>query len=88
MTDLAKNQHFEEIAEKGVAIYEKIKGEYEPKYNGKFLAIDVSSGKTYMADTSGEAIEKAKDENPDTLFYLVRIGFDVAATLATPYVEL
>ena len=59
-----------------------MKGEYEPKYKGKFLAIEVTSGQIYMADTSGEAIERAKAEHPDTLFYLVKVGFDSAAMLA------
>jgi hypothetical protein len=85
MIDLAKNQHFGEIVDKGIAIYEKIKGNYEPQYKGKFLAIDVTSGKAYMADTGGEAIEKAKAENPEILFYLVRIGFDSVATLLNSF---
>ena len=72
--DLAKDQPFEEIAKKGAAIYEKVKNQYEPASNGKFLAIEVESGKIYMGNTSGEAMERAKADSPDKLFYLVRIG--------------
>jgi hypothetical protein len=81
MADLAKNQSFEEIAKKGAAIYEKVKKQYEPASNGKFLAIEVESGKIYMGDTSGEALEKAKENDPDKLFYLVKIGSDALAML-------
>jgi len=82
MTEPAKTQPFQEIAEKGAAIYEKIKPKYEPGYNGKFLAIEVYSEKEYLGSTSAEALEKARTENPGKLFYVVKIGFGSAETLA------
>jgi hypothetical protein len=82
MTELAKNQPFQEIAEKGAAIYQKRRGEYEPKDNGKFLAIEIEKNKIYIGDTSGEALAKARAENPGKLFYVVKVGSDSAETLA------
>lgn len=82
MTELAKNQPFQEIAEKGAAIYATKKSEYEPKDNGKFLAIEVENSTIYKADTSAEALENARKENPGKLFYVVKVGSDSAETLA------
>ena len=40
-----KMVNIQQIAEKGAEIYSKIKGQYEPKENGKFLAIEIDSKK-------------------------------------------
>jgi len=77
-----KDRSLEEIAKKGTAIYEKLKAQYEPGSNGKFLAIEADSGNVYMGDTSGLALEEACARHPDKMFYLVKIGFDAMATLA------
>jgi hypothetical protein len=82
MVDLGKDQSFEEIAKKGAAIYEKLKAQYEPASNGKFLAIEIESENVYKGDTTGEALEAARAHHPDKLFYLVKIGFNSIATLA------
>jgi hypothetical protein len=82
MTELAKNQPFQEIAEKGEALYKEMKSQYEPASNGKFLAIEVERKKAYMGTTTGEALDQARAENPGKLFYVVKIGFDSAETLA------
>ena len=82
MDDLAKNQPFEDIARKGAALYEQIKSEYEPQENARFLAIETDSEKRYMADSAAEALEHARAENPGKLFYVVKIGFTSAETLA------
>lgn len=82
MTELAKTQPFQEIAEKGAAFYQEIKNKYEPASNGKFLAIEVEKKKIYIGSTTGEALDQARGENPGKLFYVVKIGFDSAETLA------
>lgn len=82
MTDLAKHQPFQEIAEKGAAIYEGVRHQYEPGNNGKFLAIEVQTSQIYVGSSSGEALEKARTDNPGTLFYVVKVGSDSAETLA------
>ncbi len=79
---LLKSVDIQEIADKGTKIYETIKVDYEPQETGKFLAIEVESGKAYLAETSAEAVSKAKSSHPNKVFYVVKIGYDVAQTLA------
>lgn len=79
---LLKNINIQEIADKGTQIYKQIKSNYEPRENGRFLAIEIESGNAYLADTSAEAIVKAKENYPDKLFYLVKVGYDTAETLS------
>ena len=86
MDTLAQTKPFQEIAEKGAALYEHMKGDYEPKFNGKFLAIEIESRKVYMGDTSGVALEQAQTENPGKLFYVVKVGSSSAETLAHSFV--
>jgi len=80
--DLIKNADIQHIAEAGSKIYQKIKTKYEPKENGKFLAIDINSEQTYLGNTSAEALELAREKHPNEVFYVVKIGFDVAETMA------
>jgi hypothetical protein len=82
MAELGNSQSFKEIAEKGAAIYEKIKGDYEPDRNGKYLAIEIDSEESYLGDNGGEAIEAARKAHPEKFFYLVKIGFSSAEILA------
>jgi len=63
------------IASKGEEIYQKIRSEVEAHHRGEFLAIDPGSGDTYLGSTSLEAGLKGKKEHPDSVFYIVRIGF-------------
>ena len=65
-----------EIGRRGEEIYAAIKNQYEPQYNGKILAIDIETGKTYMADDVRGALQLLEAERPDDLCYVMRIGFD------------
>jgi hypothetical protein len=85
--ELIKEADIQEIAEKGAKIYERIKVRYEPKENGKFLAIEIESEKEYLGNTSAEALELARENHPKKVFYVVKIGFDVAETMAKSFVE-
>lgn len=82
MNDIAAQGPYQEIATKGNAIYDRIKSSYEPKENGKFLAIEVETSQTHMGRTSAEALEKARVAHPGKIFYVVKIGFETAETLA------
>ena len=63
------------IAEKGEALYrEKFQDEYEAKYPGKYLAIDVNSALPYVADTPEKAVEALLEANPNAYYHVVRIG--------------
>jgi hypothetical protein len=83
--DLIKKSDLQRIASEGAKIYSAIKTHYEPKENGKFLAIDNATGKAYLGTTSAEAVELARHAHPDTVFYVVKIGFDVVETMVRLY---
>ena len=81
--DLIKKADIQKIAEAGAKIYETVKMQYEPAKNGKFLAIDIESKDTYISNTSSEAVELARKAHPNKVFYVVKIGFSAAETLAS-----
>jgi len=85
--DLIKNVNIQDIAEKGTKIYEEIKSKYDPQEKGKFLAIEIESKNAYLGITSAEAVELARQNHPDKVFYVVKIGFDVVETMARSYVN-
>lgn len=81
--DLIKKADIQKIAEAGAKIYETIKLKYEPTQNGKFLAIDIESKDAFIASTSSEAVELARKAHSNKVFYVVKIGFSAAETLAS-----
>ena len=83
--DQKEKLFWERIGNEGQKIYNKIRSNYEPVHNGKFLAIEVDSKEAYMAEDSIAAVKKAQKVHPDKKFYVVKIGFDAAVTLATPF---
>lgn len=85
--ELIKQADIQRIAEEGAKIYEKIKVNYDPKEKGKFLAIDIDSEKAYLGETSAEALESARQNHPNKVFYVVKIGFDVAETMAKSFID-
>lgn len=63
------------IAAAGERIYEeKYRREFEGKYQGKFVAIDVLSEGAYIAEFPEDALEKAKNASPKGIFHLIRVG--------------
>jgi len=85
--ELIKKADIQRIAEEGLKIYEQIKINYDPKEKGKFLAIDIDSKKVYLGNTSADALELARQNHPNKVFYVVKIGFDVAETMARSFIE-
>lgn len=79
---LLEKADMEEIAREGERIYGSIKDQYEPQDQGKFLAIDINSGKAYLGQTSSKAVELARQAHPGTIFYVVKIGYSVTEMLA------
>lgn len=76
------------IADRGAEIYGELRNKFDiPENKGKFLAIEVESGKTYLGNTSSEALESAKQEYPDRFFYVIKIGFNVSEILARIFAE-
>lgn len=88
MTNLLIDKaNIQKIADEGKKIYEQIKEQYEPHENGKFLAIEVESGKSYVGITTVEALEKARNSHPDKVFYVTRIGFNFAEMFAKSFIN-
>lgn len=85
--ELIKKADIQQIAEKGKTIYEQVKIKYDPKEKGKFLAIEVDNQKVYLGNTSADAVALAKQNHPNKVFYVVKIGFDVAETMAKSFIE-
>ncbi|KKU47925.1 hypothetical protein A3E96_01485 [Candidatus Uhrbacteria bacterium RIFCSPHIGHO2_12_FULL_46_13] len=85
--ELIKKADIQKIAEEGAKIYQQIKVKYDPKERGKFLAIDIDSKEVYLGNTSAEALELARQNHPNKVFYVVKIGFDVAETMARSFAE-
>lgn len=81
--NLIKKTDIQKIAEAGTKIYETIKLQYEPAQSGKFLAIDIESKDAFIGNTSSEAVELARKAHPNKIFYVVKIGFSAAETLAS-----
>ncbi len=67
------------VAKRGQEIYrEKYQSEYETRYHGKFVVIDIATGEASVADSSEEAFEDARQKSPQGVFYLLRVGFPAA----------
>lgn len=66
-----------EFAQKGEEIYQQhilpeISAE---KLKGKFVAIDIDTGKYFIDDLDIKAITRARREFPRKIFYVKRIGY-------------
>ncbi len=63
------------IAEKGESIYNaKYRAEYEKRYFGQYVAIDIETGQAFVATRPEAAIEKAEQAIKGGLFHVIRIG--------------
>ena len=47
------------------------------------MAIDIESKDIFIGKTSSEAVELARKAHPKKVFYVVKIGFSAAETLAS-----
>ncbi len=82
---MLKKVNIEKIASEGQKIYQKIKAQYEPQMNGKYLAIEVESKKVFLAQTGAEAVAKALKKFPKKYFFVLKIGFTTAESIARYY---
>ena len=83
--ELIKQANIQKIAEEGAKIYDQIKVQYDPQERGKFLAIDIDSKDAYLGTSSADALALARQQHPNKVFYVVKIGFDVAETMARSF---
>lgn len=69
----------DKLAERAEKFYrEKLKSLLEPSQVGKFVAIEPDSGSYFVNESDVEAVLNGRAVLPDKLFYLMRIGYDVA----------
>lgn len=65
----------EDISRRGKEIYEReIRRQVEGDHDGEFLVVDITTGRFSMGESSEEAFEGAEEENPEGVFYLMRVG--------------
>jgi hypothetical protein len=65
----------DEIARRGREIYERdIRTEVERDHDGRFLVVDVTTGRYEIADDELTAFDRAEKKNPDGPFFLLRVG--------------
>lgn len=83
--ELIKQVNIQKIAEEGAKIYDQIKVQYDPQERGKFLAIDIDSKDAYLGTSSADALALARQQHSNKVFYVVKIGFDVAETMARSF---
>ena len=81
-TNQINQEDYQKIVREGQKIYEKIKSNYDPKYTGQFLAIDIDSSEVFLSNDGALAVEKAKEKYPEKVFYLIKIGYESAETVA------
>lgn len=77
----------QKIAKEGSKIYQAVKNKYDPKEKGKSLAIDIDTKEVFLGDSSAEALARAHKKYPKKVFYVVKIGFDTAETVAKSYLN-
>lgn len=62
------------IADRGEQIYKDLfQQQYEKDYGGQYVVIDVLRKCAYVSDTAADAVIKAKGDNQDGLFHLIKI---------------
>ena len=73
----------EAVAKAGEAIYQEMYREnYEQNHRGMFVAINVNTKAATLGETAGEALQKAKEADPQGVFHLIRVGFSGAFQLS------
>ena len=64
-----------DAAARGEEVYRRLfKTEYEAKYSGQFVAIDVKTERAFRDTTPEGALQKAQAAIPGGMFHLIRVG--------------
>ena len=62
------------VADRGERIYQDLyQDEYEMKFPGQFVVIEVVTKRAYVSETADGAITKATEHAPNGLFHIIRI---------------
>ena len=72
----------EERIERGRSIYaERLRSVLEPEHVGRYVAIEPETARYFLGDTEAEALIAAREAMPDSIFYLMRVGYRAAHTI-------
>jgi hypothetical protein len=72
----------EDFIERGKRLYEeRLREGLGPENAGRFLAVEPDSENYFLGDTDVEALTAAREAMPDSLFYLVRVGYETAHSI-------
>ena len=67
------------LVEHGQRFYdENLRAILEPDQTGRFVAIEPETGRYFVGHTGSAALVAARTAMPDSLFYLMRVGYETA----------
>lgn len=74
----------ETVITHGQRFYEDhLKFQLEPKYTGRFVAVEPDTGRYFLGETDADALLAAHEAMPESHFYVKRIGFDITHRLGS-----
>jgi hypothetical protein len=72
----------DELVESSQRLYdERLRALLEPDHEGKFVAIEPETERYFLGQTGLAALRAGRQELPDKLFYLLRVGQTAAYRL-------
>jgi len=75
-----------ELARRGRDYYDRVlRAKLEPEHKGKFLALEVETGDYALGDNSLEALDRAEAQHPDSVFYILRVGYRTAGRIGAQF---
>ncbi len=75
----------EEVAERGEALYERLKPQIEPGNLGRYLVVDVDTGDYDLGDDYILPTERLLVKRPDAPLYALRIGYRAVGRIGGRY---
>ncbi len=77
-----ENSQLSELTRLGIKFYkEKLKPILEPEHNGEFVAIEPYLEKYFINSDHTKVIQNARNQLPDKLFFVAKIGTIYTAKL-------
>lgn len=63
-----------ELSQKANQVYQDLPSDVVRQNEGKYIAIEIDSGDTFIGEDREDAVAKAKQKYPDALIFVRRIG--------------
>ena len=69
----------EDLARRGEEYYDRVlRAKLEPEHVGQYLVLDVETQDYELDANQVVAMQRAEAKHPDTLFYIMRVGYRAA----------